>query len=262
MLKYKIMFGSICCLLAGALVGQTLCQTQGSYQRGSRPDSREWQQAFEEQRKKEFEKRVAENKERQDRWMAERQKEFKDRANGKDQRRNELIRQTLRLTDEQWKVIEPKINRVYFLKDQSGINIGIGGGGAGYGGTGPSSPGTSSADSTVPSTGNRSSTWKTQSSSGGRGAGGSAGGGSAQSWSGPLWRLADRELTEGEKACEELLALLEDKNSRQEDVEPKAEALRRAKQNAARELAKARQELREVLTFRQQARLVLAGLLD
>ena len=79
---------------------------------------------------------------------------------------------------------------------------------------------------------------------------------------GPMWRYAGRELTEGEKTCEELLVLLDDENSKQQDIEQKIDALRRARENAAKELVKARQELREVLTARQQSRLVLTGLLD
>jgi hypothetical protein len=261
---------------------------------------------FLEQRKKEFEKRVAENKASQERWMAERRKEFKDRADGKDQRRNEIIRQTLEMTEAQWKVIEPKINKVYFLADQAGIKIEFSGGGGGYGGGGTGISGTSPAGRTL-STGTGTDSGRKVQSSGGGGAGfgagpgsgssanpaggttstgtgtdgwrtvqsstsssaisggagsGSAGSGGGQVWSGPLWRLADRELTEGEKACEEFLALLEDKNSKQEDIEQKADVLRRARENAAKELTKARQELREVLTPRQQARLVLAGVLD
>lgn len=111
------------------------------------------------------------------------------------------------------------------------------------------------------STNGGSSTWKTQSSGRGASSGG-AGGGSGQVWSGPLWRLAGRELTEGERTCEELQKLLDDKNSKEEQIEQEITTLRQARENAAKELAKARQELREVLTARQQARLVLTGLLD
>ena len=267
MLRHKIILGSIVCLLITGWVGQTLCQTQSPSQRQSRPDPRQSQQLTAEQRRKEFEKRVAaENKER----MAEHRKEFeqqaRDRVNGKDERRNELIKQALGMTEEQWKVIGTKVNKVYFLKDQAGINIPIGGTG-GYRVGGGSSSGGGGTFSTGAGTGRA---WKTQSSSGGGGTptgGGGGGAGSAtgtgvQTWSGPLWRLADRELTEGEKTCEELLALLEDENSKQEDIEQKIDALRRARENAAKELAEARQELREVLTVRQQARLVLTGLLD
>jgi outer membrane murein-binding lipoprotein Lpp len=293
MLRHKIVLGSIVCLFAAEWVGQTLSQTQRPRQATSRPDSRQSQQLTAEQRRKEFEKRVAaENKER----MAERRKEFeqqaRDRVNGKDERRNESIKQTLEMTEEQWKVIEPKVNKVYFLKDQAGINIAIGGTGGYRVGGGGGSGGSSSGGASSTSTGTGSA-WKTQSSSGGgasygggagsgagantgtdppgagkdggwkvQNSGGGAGGIMAGGFNGPLWRLADRELTEGEKTCEELLALLGDENSKQEDIEQKIDALRRARENAAKELAKARQELREVLTVRQQARLVLAGLLD
>ncbi len=81
-------------------------------------------------------------------------------------------------------------------------------------------------------------------------------------WSGPLWRLADRELTEGEKICERLIVLLEDKNSKDEQIKQEVAALRRARENAAKELVEARQELGEMLTSRQQAKSVLTGLLN
>lgn len=310
MSKREIVLCLVVCLSISVLV-PVLCHAQRYRQATSRPDARQSQQLFEEQRRKEFEKRMAaENEVR----MAEHRKEFerqaKDRLNGKDERRNESIKQALELTEEQWTVIEPKINRVYFFKNQAGINIEVSGGGAGgyVMGAGGSS-GSSFAGSGTVSPGNGAGrTWKTQSSGGsagggfGGGAGSVAGGGASfssgsasragtatstaphgtgqdsgwkvqklgsgtggivtQGFSGPLWRLADRELTEGEKTCEELLKLLEDKNSKQQDIDQKIEALRRARENAAKELAKARQELREVLTARQQARLVLTGLLD
>lgn len=294
MFKHKIVLGSVVFLFAAGWAGQTLCQTQGPGQRGIRPDARQSQQLTAEQRRKEFEKRVAaENKERQDRWMAEQLKKAEqragDNANGKNEHRNKLIRQTLELTEAQWKVIEPKINKVCFFKGQSAINLGVSDGyigrsGAGGGGSGGSSGGGTSSTGT-----GAGSTWQTRSSGGGSGtamgggsgagAGGGAGGGGggASGWASggsggggiktlrlnwPLWRYAGRELTEGEKTCEELQKLLEDKNSKQEDIDQKIETLRRARENAAKELVKARQELREVLTARQQARLVLMGLLD
>lgn len=135
MLRHKIVLGSVVCLFTAGWVGQTLCQTQGLTQPRSRPDSRQSQELLLEQKKKEFEKKVAENKASQDRWMAERRKEFeqqaRDSANGKNPRRNELIKQTLGMTEAQWNVIEPKINKVYFLGDQAGIKIEFSGGGGG-----------------------------------------------------------------------------------------------------------------------------------
>jgi len=223
-----------------------------------------------------------------EKWMAERQKEFeqraKDRANGKDDRRNETIRQALEMTEVQWNVVEPKINRIYFLRDQSQISIGVGGGAGGYaigfasssgssggystGGKGGYGSGTmvgydsgssSSSDSITISTGtDKGDALKTQISSGG----GGSGGGGVRVLIGPLWRYADRELTKGEKSCERLKELLEDKNSEDEQIEQEIVVLCQARENAAKELSKARRELRELLTPRQQARLVLSGLLD
>jgi len=239
-----------------------------------------------EERQKQFEEQVARQTAEREKWVAERQKEFeqrmKDRANGKDDRRNEAIRQALEMTGVQWKIVEPKINRICFLRDQSQISIGAGGGASGgyavggassagymsgvsgggmgmggYGGgavggaTASSSSSSSVSTETGTSTGGAS---KTQSASGG--------GGGIQVISGPLWRYADRELTEGEKSCERLEDLLDDKNSKDGQIEQEVAALRQAREEAAEELAKARRELCEVLTPRQQAKLVLAGLLD
>ena len=68
------------------------------------------------------------------------------------------------------------------------------------------------------------------------------------------------ESTEGEKICEELLNLLEDKNSKEEDIRQKIEALLKVRQKGQEEVNKAKQELREVVTFRQEAALVWLGL--
>jgi len=283
----RIVTISIVCLSV-SILAPALSQTQRYRQSTSRTGSRQSQQMSQQERQKQFEEQVARQRAEREQWMAERQKEFeqraKDSANGKDDRRNEAIRQALEMTEVQWKVIEPKINRIYFLQDQSQINIGIGGGGIGYGIKAGSSSGgsagygaggmggygaggmggygsgvaSSSGGITISKGTGTGGAGKTQSSSGG----GSSGGGIMQGWSGPLWRLADRELTEGEKSCERLNDLLDDKNSKEEQIEQEIAALRQARENAAKELEKARQELREVLTPRQQARLVLSGLLD
>lgn len=278
MSKRRFFFGSIVCLLTALLASLALSQTRRSRQPASRPDSRHSQQLTLEERKKEFEEQSARRRASMEQWAAERQKEFeeraKDRANGKDARRNEFIKQAFEMTEEQWRVAEPKINRIYFLRDQSEIKIPIGGGGgASYsGGSASSSGGTASNSGRSGggvSTGTRTAGgYRTQSSSGGGSSGGgssgggSGGGGIVSGWSGPIWRLADRELTEGEKICERLLVLLEDKNSKDEQIKQEVAALRRARENAAKELAEASQELDKMLNSRQQARSVLIGLLN
>ena len=81
-------------------------------------------------------------------------------------------------------------------------------------------------------------------------------------WSKSWEDKAPNELTEGERTCEELLLLMEDKDSKQEEIEQKVEALREIRKEASKQLAKAQQELREVVTFRQEATLVLMRYLN
>jgi len=81
------------------------------------------------------------------------------------------------------------------------------------------------------------------------------------------WRYAkswgqQAKLTRGQKACDELIALLEADNATDEQKLEKMNALRQARQHAAKELAAAQQELRKVLSLRQQATLVMTGLLN
>ena len=69
------------------------------------------------------------------------------------------------------------------------------------------------------------------------------------------------ELTEGERACEGLLDLIEKKADPQQ-AQQKLEEIRRIRQKAQEELAQAKKELREVLDTRQQMILSLMGWLD
>ena len=75
-------------------------------------------------------------------------------------------------------------------------------------------------------------------------------------------RQARREQTEVEKSTVELRSTLENKEASPEEIKEKLAALRKAQENARQELAKAQQELRGELTMRQEAQLVLMGLLD
>lgn len=75
-------------------------------------------------------------------------------------------------------------------------------------------------------------------------------------------RPRTREQTEVEKRTEELMKLLENKDAKPEEIKKMLTALREAQEKAKRELAKAEQELREVLTVRQEAQLVLMGVLN
>jgi len=71
------------------------------------------------------------------------------------------------------------------------------------------------------------------------------------------------ELTESEKIVEELIDVLEDENSKDEEIRKKMDALQQFREKAQRELAKAKQELRDVLTSpRQEAVFLIMGSID
>jgi len=72
----------------------------------------------------------------------------------------------------------------------------------------------------------------------------------------------EREQTEIEKATGALSKLVADKESKPEAIKTSLATLRQAREKAKQELAKAQKELREVVTVRQEAQLVLMGLLD
>jgi Spy/CpxP family protein refolding chaperone len=70
------------------------------------------------------------------------------------------------------------------------------------------------------------------------------------------------ELTETEKATQALQAVLDNTQSKPEDIKQALTAYREARDKAKQELAKAQEELRKIVTPRQEARLVLLGLLE
>jgi len=71
-----------------------------------------------------------------------------------------------------------------------------------------------------------------------------------------------RELSAVEKAVEQLQKTLEDENAAPDQIRKDLTALRGAREKARQELEKAQKELRELVTLRQEAQLVLLGLLD
>ncbi|MCK4276479.1 MAG: hypothetical protein KAX78_08195 [Phycisphaerae bacterium] len=75
-------------------------------------------------------------------------------------------------------------------------------------------------------------------------------------------RTADREQTDVEKKSEALRTLLENQQAKPAEIKSAMSALRKARDKSRQELVPARKELREVVTLRQEAQLVLMGLLD
>jgi len=68
--------------------------------------------------------------------------------------------------------------------------------------------------------------------------------------------------TEVERRSGELREVLRDEDAKAEAIKAKLTALRAAKEKTRRELAAARQNLRQLMTLRQEAHLVLRGLLE
>lgn len=75
-------------------------------------------------------------------------------------------------------------------------------------------------------------------------------------------RGLNREQTDVEKLQQELQTTLEDTSATPDTIKQQLTQLRAAKEKAKQELAKAQQDLRQVLTLRQEAVLVLMGMLD
>ncbi|MCK9266418.1 hypothetical protein M0P98_06010 [bacterium] len=70
------------------------------------------------------------------------------------------------------------------------------------------------------------------------------------------------QVTPFQKAYQELQAVLGNKDSSPKDISTKLANLREARKTNEAELAQARKELKEILTQRQEAQLVLNGLLE
>jgi len=185
----------------------------------------------------------------------------------------ELMKQVLRATEKQWKAIEPKLNKVRELRSLANVSIKLNLMGVGIGGG--SMSGSSKGSSRGFMSGSRSGSMSGFSSNVVFGEGetvqkrDSASGSSSPShiyrswrWSRPSQRKGFENLNEGEKICEELFRLLEDKNSELEQIRQKMEALQKFRQEAKKELAIAQKELRQLVTPHQEAALVMMQFLD
>ncbi len=180
---------------------------------------------------------------------------------------NYAIRMALGVTEQQWKIIKPHFDKVEDLMAEARIGIGV----IAFGGSSMSGGGGSAGGSGG-------------FSSGGFG-GSSAGGGSSGGFStgsqnqGPYnqttrkeqtrlnWQWArpserKQTQTEGEKVCEELLDLLQDKQADPARVQEKMAALSRIRKKALRRLPQAQEALRKVLDDRQQAIMSVMGYLN
>lgn len=137
----------------------------------------------------------------------------------------QAIRRVLGATDQEWSQIQPKLQAVVKLQTEARVALTLAGGRRAAADTGeqPAGP-----------------TWIRPSQ---------------------MAQMTNQELTEGQKAAEALLDLLE-KNADIKQIQEKVQALRTVRQKAQQQLATAQAELKKVLNEKQQAMLVLMGLLD
>jgi hypothetical protein len=252
MKKRKLVLILLLCFFAGGLIRMTpfqsciLANDSGRSEEMREEQKREIKGRLEELKRQEnLQKEL-----RHQRWLQERRREIAKRwpemAQQReplwlqsDQRRKEFkneiekaggirlldAKYALRVPEEQWKLIRPKLEKVINMWDQANSTVGAG---VSFG----SSIGQTEAS--VP---------KLQ-------------------WERP-WKYKPLfELTEAQRLARQLRALLEKKDTPPQAFRRKIAALRKARSKEAeiqKQLAEARRELREILTTRQEARLVLLG---
>jgi hypothetical protein len=126
-----------------------------------------------------------------------------------------FYKERLGTSDDEWKVLVPKIEKVMTVQAESSAGFGGFGGGRG-----------------------------------GRGGGGGGGGG------------GDRPQTALGKASADLRSALEASDTSTEEITKRLTALREVRAKAREDLAAAQKELKEVLTGKQEAQMVVLGLLE
>ncbi len=248
MSRRKIILALIVLFSTGAFMGQSMSQTSEEQQPEYENDFEQDQQITSEENKKQMQdwstEQMAEferNRRRFERFRGLRpEQRIREMQKIAQEQETEAMKQALDVNEAQWKIIEPKLNKVKAYQEQATVSIGL-----------PFS------SSFISSTG---------SPQGGGFGGGfqyQFGGSGNIMTSGPsLINQTNQRQTQGEKICRELLVLIEDFNATPEAIRQKMLELQRARAKAKKQLAQAQKELREVLAFRQQARLVLIGLLD
>ena len=143
------------------------------------------------------------------------------------------MKEQLQATDEEWVVLEPRIIKVLTLSRQVSVTGDMG--------------------RAMRGTGSRS----------GRGSRGDQGVSEERPGrEGAQRQGAGRAQTAIEKSAEDLKGLLNNKDAKPEDIKAQLTALREVREKVRTELAAAQKELRESVSVRQEAHLVLMGVLD
>ena len=143
----------------------------------------------------------------------------------------ERLKEQLDVGDDEWKIIEPRLTKVATLQREV-----AGGGRGGFGGFSGFGRGGEAG----------------RRGGGGRGGpGGQRGGGESA-----------REMNATQAASQALREVLEKDDASPDEIRAKLTALRAAKESARQKLAAAQKDLRDVLTLKQEAQLVLFGQLN
>ena len=167
---------------------------------------------------------------------------------------NDRIKTQLNASDEQWKTIEPRLEKLQTAQReaQSGGRGGFGGGRGGAGGGGRGGPGGAGGFG---------------GGGGFGGAGGAAGdpnaqGGGRRNRGGGGFGGFTQEPTEVQTKLQALQEAIQDPNASPDDIASKARGLRDAKTKAKAALLAAQEDLSSVLTARQQYVLLSMGYLE
>ncbi|HNY79861.1 MAG: hypothetical protein RBS72_19215 [Sedimentisphaerales bacterium] len=193
-------------------------------------------------------------------------KTLEGQCNSVEECQEAVIRELAGATEEQWQQIGPKFRELEAVKRRTHSSIGVfaaggAGGGAGGGHAGVSG-GARDAD------GSRRMRRSYQDSGRRRAAPRqsvqpSAGTSpSVSGWLRPSQRRAGGQITEGERLCEELLDLIDRADASSEEIRQRMAQLAAYRRKAAEEVKQAKEALRQVVTRRQEAALILMGYLD
>ena len=291
MAKHKILLLSSICIFIAVFAGQSISRAGRVNRTGASRSNRRYSMGPEDRRRKfeqsqrEYAERLAQRRQQR---QVEREKQLRQVRATAGSRSEETLKQSIGATEEQWKVIWPKFKKVQVLMHEARVSITpftyATGGSSGRGsrtsyreGIGPEG-GTAGGGGRVGAIGG-------EGSRGSEGVVGEAGRRgrppseqtppkdsskeeirnwkqSGWKWSRPSERKSRGKLTKGDRTCEELLVLLQNKNANLENIGKKLDSLRNIREEATKKLIKARQELRKVLTPRQEATFVLMGWLD
>ena len=251
MVTRRINLGFLVCFLIAVFVGQTLSQTRGYRRTRERSASGRLENMNRKQKQEALERH-------------KQQLEQLKKQTGFGKSEKESMEQVLRATEEQWKAIKPKLNKVRSLKSRADVSIRLTS--FGVGGISGSSVGVKKGFGRGFMSGSSSNVvlgeGETVQKRGGAGSSSPTRIDYGWRWSRPSQHRGFENLNEGEKICEELFRLLEDKNSELEEIRQKMEALQTFRQDTKKELAMAQKELRQLVTPRQEAALIMMGLLD